>query len=130
MSNTSPPPAGTKILVIAEMFFAAKLKGEVQKLGYEYVAAPGENTAIERAKAMKPVAIVLDLAKIKMDISHFLERLRSDPETKDIPVIGFSGHLDTQRMQEGQEKGCTLVVSNGQISGNFQSVLQRALSQD
>ncbi|MBI2191925.1 MAG: hypothetical protein HYU36_08075 [Planctomycetes bacterium] len=127
MSDTPQPASGRRILVIAEMFFASKLKGEVQKAGYEYVPAAAEKSALEKAGSLRPDAIVLDLAKTRFDVPGFLSRLRAEPELSAIPVIGFSGHLDTQRMQEGQEKGCTLVVSNGQITGNFPSVLQKAL---
>ncbi len=114
------------ILVIADIFFGSKLKGEVQSLGYDYKAAAGPKKGLERAKEFRPAAVILHLEKSGLDFKAFLEQLREDEETKDIPVIGFCGHMDVQRMADARELGC-LAGSNGEISGNFSDVLQQAL---
>jgi CheY-like chemotaxis protein len=54
--------------------------------GHEALLAADGRQALELAR-QKPDAIVLDLGLPEMDGYQVLERLRSDPDTRDIPVI-------------------------------------------
>lgn len=54
--------------------------------GHEALLAADGREALELAR-QQPDAIVLDLGLPEMDGYQVLERLRSDPDTRDIPVI-------------------------------------------
>lgn len=124
MSEQTSP----NILVVADLFFASKLKGEVQAAGYEYKAAIGIKSALQRAKDYGPSAIVIELSKENLDFESLITNLREDEATQAIPLIGFCGHMDTQKLQRAKELGCKATCSNGQISGDFKGVLGTALS--
>ncbi|MGH7274189.1 MAG: response regulator, partial [Nitrospiria bacterium] len=55
--------------------------------GYQVEQAYDGETALEKAKAMKPFAITLDIMLPKMDGWEVLQRLKAIPETREIPVI-------------------------------------------
>ncbi len=116
------------ILVVADLFFASKLKGEVQKAGYDYKAAIGIKTALQRARDYGPAAIVIELSKENLDFETLITNLLEDEGTKAIPLIGLRGHMDTSKLQRAQELGCKVVCPNGQISGDFNGVLGEALN--
>ncbi len=120
-------PSSPNILVVADLFFASKLKGEVQSVGYDYKAAIGIKTALLRAKESGPSAIVIELSKQNLDFESLITRLKEDGETQAIPLIGFCGHMETPKLQRAQELGC-VVCSNGQISDDFKGVLSAALA--
>jgi diguanylate cyclase (GGDEF)-like protein len=69
--------------------------------GYQVEQAYDGETALEMAKALKPFAITLDIMLPKMDGWEVLQKLKSIPETRDIPVIIVS-------IIENQELGLSL----------------------
>jgi two-component system alkaline phosphatase synthesis response regulator PhoP len=55
--------------------------------GYEVVTAADGEEAVAKARNEKPDIIVLDIMMPKMDGYEACRKLKSDPKTKDIPVI-------------------------------------------
>ncbi len=55
--------------------------------GYEVITAANGAEAIEKAVNEKPDVIVLDIMMPKMDGYEACKKLKSDPQTKAIPVI-------------------------------------------
>jgi len=55
--------------------------------GYEVVTAADGEEAVAKARNEKPDVIVLDIMMPKMDGYEACRKLKSDPKTKDIPVI-------------------------------------------
>jgi len=62
--------------------------------GYQVFLAWNEKECIESAKAHKPDAILMDIIFPQGDGRQFVQRLKQDPETKDIPVIFATNALD------------------------------------
>jgi len=55
--------------------------------GYQVVPLTDPNRAVERARELRPVAITLDVLMPEKDGWTVLQELKSDPETRHIPVI-------------------------------------------
>ncbi len=55
--------------------------------GYDVVTAADGEEGIKKAKSEKPDIIVLDIMMPKMDGYEACRRLKTDPSTKNIPVI-------------------------------------------
>src|SRR6266487_2428188 len=70
--------------------------------GYEAVPAFDGQTAIELARKLVPHLITLDLALPGSDGHEVLESLKSDPRTRDIPVVVISAF--TQILPAGDRK--------------------------
>ncbi len=76
-------------------------KRYLQPQGFEVVSASNPVTARDMARRIKPYAITLDVMMPEMDGWAILEQLKSDPETRNIPVILCS-------IVEEEEKGFSL----------------------
>jgi DNA-binding response OmpR family regulator len=60
--------------------------------GFEGVQFPVEGTdVVDWAKKYKPVAILMDLALRRKGGLQFVEELKADPDTKNIPIIIITG---------------------------------------
>jgi CheY-like chemotaxis protein len=58
--------------------------------GYPVVTAENGEEALERIAEKRPALIITDILMPKMDGYAFVQKLRTDPETHDIPIIFLS----------------------------------------
>ena len=77
----------------------------LQPQGYHVIPLTDPSRAVERAKLLKPFAITLDIMMPGIDGWSVLESLKSDPDTRGIPVIVCS-------IVEDLEKGFSLGASD------------------
>ncbi len=66
------------------------LRENLGEAGYRVVAAAGGDEGLRRAREIRPAAIVLDILMPHKDGWQVLHELKSDPLTRDIPVILLS----------------------------------------
>lgn len=79
------------ILVVEDDYFLRNLllhKIEQEKLPFD--TAVNGSEALEKIKAKIPAVIILDLVLPDMDGFEVLEKIKKQPDTKDIPVIVVS----------------------------------------
>ena len=105
MSESSPEPI--RILVVDDFhdnreMYAAYLRFS----GFIVVEAVTGMEAIEMALATPPNLIVMDLSLPRMDGWEATRRLKSDPNTKHIPIIVVSGHALEGSVQAAKMAGC------------------------
>ncbi len=76
------------VLVVDDDPAVHELLGEMlRRDGWETCHATTGSEALERARAMRPALVVLDLAMDGMDGFEVAERLATDPATAEIPVV-------------------------------------------
>jgi twitching motility two-component system response regulator PilH len=63
------------------------LKGMLEKNGFEVETAENGTEGIERAKALKPDLVLMDVVMPGLNGFQATRQLTKDPETSDIPVI-------------------------------------------
>ncbi|SRR5216684_7056863 len=85
---------------IAQMY---KLKLELD--GYLVDVAGDGELALEMARSSLPDLIFLDIRLPKLDGLGVLEALRSDPQTRTVPVVILSSHSETELVQRGAKLG-------------------------
>lgn len=79
------------VLVVEDDYFLRNLllhKIEQEKLPFD--TAVNGSEALEKIKAKIPAVIILDLVLPDTDGFEVLEKIKKEPETKDIPVIVVS----------------------------------------
>lgn len=82
----------TILIVEDSIDFSNLMKFIIEDDGFEGVQFPVEGTdVVDWAKKYKPVAILMDLALRRKGGLQFVEELKADPETKNIPIIIITG---------------------------------------
>lgn len=65
-------------------------------LGYEVMCADNGQQGVEAAESWKPDIILMDLRMPVMDGPTAIRKLRSNPDTSDIPIFVLSAYSDAQ----------------------------------
>ncbi len=95
-----------KILIVDdEPFNVDYLEQELEDLAFETVAATDGQEALAKVMTESPDVILLDIMMPIMDGFEVLNHLKSDPYTRDIPVIVISAANDLQSVVRGIEMG-------------------------
>ena len=77
---------------------------------YEVETASNGEEGIEKAREIKPTLMLLDVMMPKMDGLTVLDKLKSDPETKSIPVIVLTNLAGTQDAETALAKGAVKYI--------------------
>ncbi|HTB86173.1 MAG TPA: hybrid sensor histidine kinase/response regulator [Candidatus Sulfotelmatobacter sp.] len=86
-----------RILVVDDQPANVQIVGSILgKLGHEIIPAADGMTALKRVALRKPDLILLDLLMPEMNGVDVCTQLKSNPETKDIPVIFLSAADDKE----------------------------------
>jgi CheY-like chemotaxis protein len=79
--------------------------------GLRVEEAENGHQALEKAFAVSPDVIIMDLALPGLDGWEATRRLKSDPRTERIPVIALTGHALAGHSQGALEAGCDLFLT-------------------
>src|SRR5438105_7288336 len=78
----------------------------LSELGFEAVAIDDDAHAYERAWESRPDIIVAELTLPHSDGWHLLQRLKSDPRTRSIPVVVVTGQAASEVRERAEREGC------------------------
>jgi DNA-binding response OmpR family regulator len=103
-----PPQQKKKVLIVEDSVdFSNLLKFIVEDDGFEGVQFPVyQEDILSVAKSIAPAVILMDLALRRKGGMEYISDLKSDPETKEIPIIIISGRdLSAKDVLEFKMKG-------------------------
>jgi two-component system sensor histidine kinase/response regulator len=82
---------------------AERLRHILEKQGYNVMAAVNGRQAVELARQQKPTLIISDVLMPEMDGYQLCDKIKSDPQLKDIPVILVTTLSDPHDVIRGLE---------------------------
>ena len=118
MSNSSKiRDMPKKILLVEDEAALRKTLGAVLKQeGYKMLLASDGETGLRLAKTKKPDLILLDLVLPKLHGFDVLTQLKSDPGTKQIPVIVLTNLEKIEDIEKAIEMGATTYLIKARYS--------------
>jgi len=78
--------------------------------GFEVDTAFDGEEGIEKVRKLKPTVVLLDIMMPKMNEMQVLEKIKSDPDTKKIPVIMLTNLAGQQDAENALEKGAVRYI--------------------
>jgi len=98
--------AKTKVLIVDDDAFLASIYATKLDIeGFEVVSARDGEEGYKAAMKEKPALILLDVLMPKLDGFETLKKLKSDPETKAIPVIMLTNLGQKEDIEKGMQEG-------------------------
>ena len=124
---------GPRVLAAVEdIFFAAKITAAAKRAGVElsYVRDERELLGAEPP----PQMIIVDLNNANLNsasLNHrglnpveLIGKLKADPATREVRVIGFLSHVQGDLKREAERAGCDLVLPRSVFSQNLEDLLR------
>ena len=106
-----------KVLVAEDdKFLLMAYSTKMKKSGYDTVIAANGEEAVVKAQSENPDIILLDLVMPKKDGFEALEELKSNPKTKNIPVVILSNLGQDEDVKKGKEFGAADYLVKSDIS--------------
>lgn len=93
------------LLVEDDIFLSGIYQKKFEMEGFKISTADNGEKALADALKKKPNIILLDVLLPKLDGFAVLEKLKSNPETKDIPVILLTNLGQKDDVEKGLEAG-------------------------
>lgn len=82
------------------------LSRRLERRNYEVILAVDGGEAVEIAKSEMPDLILMDMSLPVVDGWEATRRIRSDPATSSVPIIGLSAHAMAGDKEKAIEAGC------------------------
>ncbi|MEP4484198.1 MAG: response regulator [Halioglobus sp.] len=95
----------SRLLVVDDEPANIQILSGILQEHYILIAATNGKKALELAKAQHPDLILLDMMMPEMDGVEVCKALKSDEQTKDIPVIFVTGATDVENEERGLAAG-------------------------
>jgi CheY-like chemotaxis protein len=120
------PIEGTKkiLAVLDDLFFTVKINESAKRAGLFAEFVKSEKDAVEKA-AEHPLLIILDLNCASVEPLRLIRKLKADPATKGISLIGYVSHVQGELKQQAQQAGCNMVLARSAFSQNLPQILKR-----
>jgi two-component system, cell cycle response regulator DivK len=96
-------------------------------MGFDVVAARDGDDAYKRAWEAHPDIVVTDLAMPDYDAWQFLQDLKDDPDTRDIPVVAVTGNIEQSTRDRADRDGFAALFPKPCLPDTLASGLRRVL---
>lgn len=99
---------GLQVMIVEDHRIDLKLAGESARLsGHVVLSSTSGEDALDQLQQAHPDVVLLDLNLPGMDGVAFLQRVRADPATRDLPVVAITAYPDAFHRRELEAAGCS-----------------------
>ena len=100
---------------------------QLEKMGFAVVSANTGMEGVTKAVEEKPQLILMDIMMPGMDGREATRRIRSNQETKDIPILVITAITDKSQLRECIKAGCSDYISKPFTAKDLQEKIQAVL---
>lgn len=124
MRETAPRPAAKRILVVEDNELNMKLLNDVLEAhGYEVMSTGRGAEAVEWARQYRPDLVLMDLQLPDLSGLEATRRLKSDPHTRNIPVIAVTAFAMAGDEKRALDHGCNAYVAKPIVLRDFLNLI-------
>jgi len=132
LGEGQPDPAPRRLFLVSDdLLFPSRIREALKPLGHALqVGATLTSVRDALAGAAPPETILVNLNSRRGDPLALIHALKSDPATRNVPLLAFAGHVETAKHQAAREAGADLTAANSSVSLHLPKLLGRLLSGD
>ncbi len=117
-----------RVLIVEDNFDnLALVRYLVERVGYDVLEAMNGVEGIQVAREQHPDLILMDMALPEMDGWAATKEIKSDPKTKDIPIIALTAYTQPNDRLNANKAGCDSFIAKPLDIAGFTAELKRFL---
>jgi CheY-like chemotaxis protein len=124
VNTTSQPLA---LLLYEKLMPGSQLVNRLTDLKYRVQTINEPSTLVECAEQAKPMLLIADLESSRNDTCPAIARLKQNPATSHLPVIGIIKEENSPLHTAAQAAGINLIVTEAAILNHLEPLLDQAL---
>jgi CheY-like chemotaxis protein len=117
------------IAVMDDLFFSSKIREAAKLLDLNIEFIKNTDGLIENFESQKPSLLIFDLNSRTCNPTEVIKLLKSSPTLKDIPILAYLSHVQTELKQEADKAGCDLVLPRSKFSRDLREILMKYSTQ-
>jgi len=111
------------IAVVDDMFFVSKIRAVAEAVGVEISFPRSREALVQQARETKPQLIVVDLHNQKIDSNALANELKADEQLRDIRLLGFFSHVQTELQRNAIAAGFDQVIHRSVFARDLGKIL-------
>ena len=115
--------ARTVLAIVDDMFFASKIRATAEALDVAISFPRTREMLFQKAREVVPDLILIDLHHQRFDPIGAAAELKADPELKQIPLLGFFSHVQTDLQRNAVAAGVDQVIPRSVFSRDLAMIL-------
>ncbi len=112
------------VAVLNDLLFRVKIQEAAKRAGIDVVFAQSPGEALAQARD-QPAVIMLDLNDTNIEPLDLIEKLKGNDGTRNIRLLGYASHVQTDLIRAAREKGCDEVMARSAFVQNLPKILGR-----
>ncbi len=112
------------LAAVDDLFFGAKILETAQQLKVPLALVRSPEELEERARAVHPVLLIIDLNAEGCRPLEAIRRVKGDPDLKDIPLLGFFSHVQHDLKVAAAEAGCDRILARSAFTAQLPEILR------
>jgi len=115
------------LVLYEKLLPGSQLVNRLQDLNYRVQTLADASMLTECAEQVKPLLVLADLESSKNNVCDAVKKLKQNPSTQHLPVIGIASEKAAELQSDAITAGVTLVVSDVAILNHLPQFLDQAL---
>jgi CheY-like chemotaxis protein len=111
------------VAAVEDLLFRSKISETANSLEIEATFPRSPKKLLDVLRSSPPDLLILDLNSARFEPLELLRTVKSDPDLKDIPTVGFLSHVQTDLALSARERGCEKVVARSAFTKDLPKIL-------
>lgn len=118
----------TILVAVSDVFFYTKIRDALLPNGYRLDRARSQSEVSEKAAAVRPAAMILNMNDATLDAFQAIEQIKGNDRLKAIPILAFANHEEVETWKRAKELGVTKIVSRNEFSSRTRDLVEEVLT--
>jgi len=114
--------------LVEDLLFLSKIHETAKAVGVTVITGDTRD-CVPRILETRPQAILLDLNSRTLAAVEWVRTLKTDPATRQIPIVGFVSHVQSDLIAAARAAGCDLVLARSAFSQQLPELLRKLASE-
>jgi CheY-like chemotaxis protein len=113
------------LCVVDDLMFSVKISTTAKALGVSIYFERNPANVLSSIREKTPSLVIFDLDSLKLRPMDAIAALKSDPELRALPTVGYVSHVQTATIAEARRAGIDEVLARSTFSERLPEILSR-----